>query len=338
MSARLEISPRVLIVTYALDPTADYVLRELNTRGVPFWRTDLADFPTRSTLCAELRSDGQRAGWAGGWRDRSRGIDFSHLRAVWWRKPTPYEFAETMSGPERQFAATQAKQAMTVLGSLPGVLWVNRPQANADSTKPVQLAAAVESGLQVPETLITNEPAEVAAFARRCGGRIVTKVLGSIVHTEHGRRGQLYTQRVPAEQWDEPRIALTAHLFQREITDKAYEVRVTVVDRQLFSVAIRPPHGSVGRPADGEPQLDWRQNAKAFTHSAIALPGNVQDGIREMMARLGLVFAALDFIVDQNGTHHMVDVNPGGQWAWIEITRGAISHAIADLLEKGQAG
>ncbi|MFD7342344.1 nuclear transport factor 2 family protein, partial [Streptomyces violascens] len=36
--------------TYALGLTADYVPRELNTRGVPFWRTDLADFPTRSTL------------------------------------------------------------------------------------------------------------------------------------------------------------------------------------------------------------------------------------------------------------------------------------------------
>ncbi|WP_154402608.1 hypothetical protein [Nocardioides speluncae] len=339
MSARGETAPRVLVVTYALDPTADYVLRELNARGVPFWRTDLADFPTRSILRAELRSDGQRSDgqrsrWAGGWHDRSRGVDFSALRAVWWRKPTPHEFAETMSGPELQFAATQAKQAMTVLGSLPGVLWVNRPQANADCTKPVQLAAAVEAGLPVPETLITNDPAEVAAFAERCGGRIVTKVLGGIVHTENGKRGQLYTRRVPAEQWDDSRIALTAHLFQREITDKAYEIRVTVVDEQQFPVAIRPTHTL----ADGEPQLDWRQNSKSFTHSATTLPGNLQYGIRQMMDRLGLVFAALDFIVDQKGAHHLVDVNPGGQWAWIETTRDAISYAIADLLEKGQAG
>lgn len=257
---------------------------------------------------------------------------------MWWRKPTLHEFAETMSGPELQFAATQAKQAMTVLGSLPAVLWVNRPQANADCTKPVQLAAAVESGLLVPATMITNDPAEVAAFAERCGGRIVTKVLGGIVHTEEGKRGQLYTRRVPPEQWDDPRIALTAHLFQREITAKAYEIRVTVVDGQLFPVAITPARSPAEWPADGEPQVDWRQNSKEFNHTATALPGNVQDGIREMMDRLGLVFAALDFIVDQNGAHYLVDVNPGGQWAWIETTRDAISTAIADLLEKGHTG
>ncbi|MER7000155.1 MvdC/MvdD family ATP grasp protein [Streptomyces sp. NPDC000410] len=96
-STRGEASPRVLVVTYPLDPTADYVLAELNSRGVPFWRTDLADFPTRSTLHAELRPDGR---WAGSWHSLARGVGLSELRAVWWRKPAGHEFAETMSSPE----------------------------------------------------------------------------------------------------------------------------------------------------------------------------------------------------------------------------------------------
>ncbi|MFG2775320.1 MvdC/MvdD family ATP grasp protein [Streptomyces sp. NPDC048350] len=317
-------APRVLVVTYALDPTADYVLRELNARGVPFWRSDLADFPTRTSLTAELRPDGR---WAGAWHGETRGVDLSELRAVWWRKPTPHDFPETMSEPERRFAATQAKHAMTVLSSLPNVLWVNRPQANADCTKPVQLAVAVESGLHVPETLITNDPDAVAAFAARPGGPIITKVLGGIVHTEGGRRGQLYTRRVPAEQFTDPRIALTAHLFQREITDRAYEIRVTVVDGQLFPVAVHTPPG----PA----RLDWRRDSASLTYTPTTLPGYVQDGIHEMMRRLGLIYSALDFIVDSKGAHHLVDVNAGGQWAWIDLTRDAITQAIADLLEKG---
>ncbi|MFI1205618.1 MvdC/MvdD family ATP grasp protein [Streptomyces sp. NPDC020883] len=313
----------MLVVTYALDPTADFVLRELCARGVPFWRTDLADFPTRTTLNAELRPDGQ---WDGAWSGQERGIDLSELRAVWWRKPTAHAFAETMSGPERRFAATQATQAMTVLGSLPGVLWVNRPQTNADCTKPVQLAAAAQSGLHVPDTLITNDPDAVAPFAQRCGGRIVTKVLGGIVHTEDGKRGQLYTRRVPPEQWHDPRIALTAHLFQREIVNKAYEVRVAVVDGQLFPAEIHATAGAA---------LDWRQNSREHTYRPATLPRHIEDGIRTMMRRLGLVFAALDFIVDTQGAHHLVDVNAGGQWAWIGATRQAITHAIADLLQKG---
>ncbi|MFD9636917.1 hypothetical protein [Streptomyces violascens] len=53
-----------------------------------------------------------------------------------------------------------------------------------------------------------------------------------------------------------------------------------------------------------------------------------------MMRRLGLVFAALDFVVDSTGVHYLIDVNPGGQWAWIDLTRDAIIHALADLLQE----
>lgn len=317
--------PRVLVVTYALDPTADFVLRELNNRGVPFWRTDLSDFPTRTRLRTTLSPSGQ---WVGTMHDETRGMDLSELRAVWWRKPTGFSFPTSMSEPERVFATTQAKQAVSgVLASLPGVLWVNRPERNADCTKPAQLAAAVESGLHVPETLITNDPADVAPFAEHVGGHVITKVLGGIVHTEDGKRGQLYTRRVPAEQIADPRIALTAHLFQREITDKAFEIRVAVVDGQLFPVALHAPAG----PA----RLDWRRDSASLSYNLVTLPGYIQDGIREMMRRLGLVYASLDFIVDSKGAHYLVDVNPGGQWAWIDLTRNAITHAIADLLEKG---
>ncbi|GAA0482995.1 ATP-grasp ribosomal peptide maturase [Streptomyces stramineus] len=317
----------MLVVTFALDPTADYVLRELNARRVPFWRTDLADFPTRSQLSAALGTDGR---WRGAMHDSARGVDLSEVRAVWWRKPTPFAFPETMSAPEQAFATSQAKRAFSgVLGSLPDVLWINRPERNADCTKPRQLAAAAEAGLHVPETLITNNPADVLPFAERCGGRIITKVLGGIVHTENNTRGQLYTHRVTPEQWTDPRIALTAHLFQREITDKAYEIRVTVVNGQVFPVAIHAPSG----PA----RLDWRHDSRSLHYSSALLPSDVQRGIETLMWRLDLSFAALDFIVDSNGTHYLVDVNPNGQWAWIDQTRDAITHALANLLEKGSS-
>lgn len=315
----------MLVVTHDLDPTADFVLRELSRRGVPFWRTDLAHFPLSTALRAELRPDGT---WVGDLRSGGRGVDWSELRAVWWRKPTPFTFAESMSDPERAFAVSQGKRAFSgIFASLPGVLWVNKPERIADCTKPRQLSAATVAGLHVPATLITNDPSSVTPFAMRHGRRIVTKVLGGIVHTEGGQRGQLYTYRVPPEDWPNPRIRLTAHLFQQEIVDKAYEVRVTIVGDRMFPVRIIAP--------DGPGRLDWRRDSGNLRYEADELPRSVERGLVDMMRHLDLVFAGVDLIVDSEGTHWLIDVNAGGQWAWIDLVRDDITRAIADLLEKG---
>lgn len=316
----------MLVVTHDLDPTADVVLEELLRRKVPFWRTDLAHFPQSTKVRAELRPDGS---WVGDFRSVDRGIDWSELRSVWWRKPTPFAFAETMSEPERSFAMSQAKRAFAgVFASLPDVLWVNRPERIADCTKPRQLSAGSAASLSVPATLITNDPHAVRPFAMRYGRRIITKVLGGIVHTEEGARGQIYTSRVDPEDWPNPRISLTAHLFQQEIVDKAYEVRVTIVGDRIFPVQIHAPEGP-GR-------LDWRRDSGNLRYEADELPPAVERGLVDMMERLGLVFAGVDLIVDTAGTHWLVDVNAGGQWAWIDLVRDDITHAIADLLEKGR--
>jgi glutathione synthase/RimK-type ligase-like ATP-grasp enzyme len=288
-------------------------------------RTDLSEFPSRSTIRAELGSGGS---WSGRLAGPAREMQLENLRAVWWRKPSPFSFPVAMSGPERAFGESQARRAFSgVLGSLPEVLWVNRPEAIAGCTKPQQLAAAVRAGLDVPKTLITSDPEAVAEFASRCGGEIVTKSLGSIRYSENGKTGRLYTARVPSEAWADPRISLTAHLFQREIVDKAYEIRVTAVNRRLFPVAIRTPEGP-GR-------LDWRRDISRLSYKPVPLPSAVEEGVHILLHNLGLVFAALDFIVDAAGTHYLVDVNANGQWAWIPNTRDAIARALADLLEKG---
>ncbi|WP_216355944.1 MvdC/MvdD family ATP grasp protein [Streptomyces sp. MP131-18] len=315
----------MLVLTRARDETADYVLRELNRRGVPFMRTDVADFPLRTALSAELRPEGS---WRGALTGASRALALEGLRAVWWRKPTPFGFPSSMSGPERAFAESQARRAVGgILGSSPEVLWVNRPEAIADCTKPRQLSAAAAAGLTVPETLITNRPGDVAEFAERCGGRVVTKSLGSIRYSGEGKNGRLYTSQVPPHRWNDPRISLTAHLFQREITDKAYEIRVAAVDGRLFPVVIRAPEGP-GR-------LDWRRDIDNLNYTSTTLPTAVEEGIHTLLHSLGLVFATLDIIVDTQNVHYLVDVNANGQWGWIDQTHEPIIHALADLLEKG---
>ncbi|TDC77502.1 MvdC/MvdD family ATP grasp protein [Streptomyces hainanensis] len=321
-------APRLLVITAALDPTADLVLRELNHRGVAFLRVDLADFPRRLRLTTQLRPDGS---WGGSLTDGRREIDLAELRAIWWRKPGSFGFTEGMSAPERGWADKQARAGfLGTLNSLPQVVWINRPEHNARCDKPRQLAAAARLGFAVPDTVITTDPGEAAAFAERHRGLVVTKTLGGIVYEEDGQRGGLYTYPIPQGRADDDRIALTAHLFQQRIVDKEFEIRVTVVGDRVFPVEVHAPEGA-GR-------VDWRRDTPNLTYRSTVLPSPMSERILMLTRRFALKFAALDFIVDSRGTHYLVDVNPNGQWSWIPEFRQRVPQALADLLEQESQG
>jgi len=63
------------------------------------------------------------------------------------------------------------------------------------------------------------------------------------------------------------------------------------------------------------------------------VPASVRAGVCRMMSALGLRFAAADFAVTPSGEWYFLDLNPNGQWAWIEHETGLpICAAIADAL------
>jgi hypothetical protein len=62
----------VLVLAEQLDPTADLVVHELNSRQVPVFRFDLAAFPQRVTLRAQLDE-----GWSGVIEGADRAIELA---------------------------------------------------------------------------------------------------------------------------------------------------------------------------------------------------------------------------------------------------------------------
>jgi hypothetical protein len=333
--------PRILVLTADDDPTADFVLHELNARRVPFLRCDPGDFPVSIALAAQLEPGA--AAWggrlrvthpdhrdrAGRGRGRGRELDLWSLRAVYYRRPSDFRFPGELTGAERSFAVAQARHGLFgVLAGLPGLWWVNHPAAMADArVKPYQLTVAAAAGLETPATLITNDPARVRAFAEAVGGRIVTKSLATMVTVDdraNGRSGVLYTADVPEQLWDDPAIAATAHLFQEYLP--GVDVRVAVVDGQLFAAEIHPD--------DPAGPVDIRAHHDQVTYRVIDPPTEVATATRDLVDRLGLVFAALDFRIVPGRGWVLLEVNPNGQWAFVPDLRDSIACAIADTLHK----
>jgi glutathione synthase/RimK-type ligase-like ATP-grasp enzyme len=102
------------------------------------------------------------------------------------------------------------------------------------------------------------------------------------------------------------------------------DVRVTVVGDRLFPTAIRATPGGY--------DVDYRMDLAGATFTPTDLPQETERRLRALMARLGLVYGAIDLRRTPDGDVFL-EVNPAGEWRFIEERTGQpITDAMADLL------
>jgi glutathione synthase/RimK-type ligase-like ATP-grasp enzyme len=196
---------------------------------------------------------------------------------------------------------------------------MNHPAKNAlAANKVTQLFVAREVGLRVPETLVTQSIEEARQFYAANFGRIIAKPLHSgTVETSDGQvESVVYTSRVREEHLNDPGLlARCPTLFQQEL-DKLLDIRVTVVDERMTAVGLAWPElGSV--------PLDIRRDEmRQVRYAPFELGPELRAAIRKLMILLGLRFGALDFVLDHAGNVWFLEINPNGQWAWIDIAGG----------------
>lgn len=313
----------ILILADERDPSADTMALALHDRGATVHRLNTAWFPTQLSVCAQLR--GGR--WIGYLRTEHHVVDLEAIHAVWYRSPKAYRFPPGLNTAEHEHAKVEAKYGFGgVLMSLPA-LWVNHPARLADSAyKPHQLAVAARSGLQVPDTLITNCPESVANFTS--AGKTVNKMLGAVSIVEGGVRKFAHTRAIgDADLADLRGVDATAHQFQRWVP-KAYEARLFVVGGDITAAAIYA-HTEAAH-------IDWRTGYGSNTYEIIEPPAEVIDSVRKLMTEMSLIYGALDFVIGSDESWTFLEINAGGQYGWIEQETGApLTAQLADLLMRG---
>ncbi|MFD8279702.1 ATP-grasp ribosomal peptide maturase [Streptomyces solisilvae] len=317
----------VLVLTRPTDATADLVIAELNERSVPVHRLDPRDFPETLTMAARIGPD--RTSWEGALRGQHRDVSLTDVRSVYYRRPGTPRIHPDMPEQDARWAQAEAQAGFSGLMYWLPCLWVNHPHRNAWATyPPVALAAAVRSGLTVPQTLITNDPNEAREFVTALPGQVAAyKALGTTRPSDQDDRPQaLWTTQVRPDEINDS-VALTAHQFQ-EWVDKAYEVRLTAVGDQLFAAEIH-----AGSDAS---RIDFRADYDSLSYKPCQVPEPIARGIHMLMFMFGLQYVALDFLVNPHGRWYLIDVNPNGQWGFIPDLRTPITRALADLLERAQ--
>jgi glutathione synthase/RimK-type ligase-like ATP-grasp enzyme len=193
---------------------------------------------------------------------------------------------------------------------------MNHPAANARAAnKLYQLTVAGNVGLLVPDTIVTQSAQAAREFWERHRGYVVIKPLSvGYVETREGRiEGQIFTSKLQAQHLVDDSLLARCPSFLQEEVRNGSDVRVTIVDSRLTALRLhrhnRDPNCVDIRRGDMT-ELDYEN---------VSIPERVCASLCQLMTRLDLRFGAADFIVRQDGAWVFLEVNPNGQWAWMDL-------------------
>ncbi|MGN6228731.1 MAG: ATP-grasp domain-containing protein [Dyella sp.] len=177
----------------------------------------------------------------------------------------------------------------------------------------VQLQAAREVGLSFPELVVTNDVRDVKMMLERWPKLVFKTFYPHSWRSE--ATGKVFSISVKLLDRDselpEEAIALSPGIFQRYI-EKAYDVRVTIIGDRFFSVQMRQN--------DGVAYVDWRDHMEDedMLMEVVSIPAPIEDKLRALMKRLGLVYGCIDLVVDREGNVYFLEVNQAGQFLFLE--------------------
>jgi hypothetical protein len=194
--------------------------------------------------------------------------------------------------------------------------------------KIVQLQTARGAGLNVPQTLISTDARALREFAAR--QRCVTKGIVNAFHLDGKDLRSAFTSFVDAEALGQYDPTGVATLLQTAV-EAAAMWRVVVVGGKTLGFRFHGPQ--LGQVADSRPIERHLEGAYS------PVPHTVAEKLLQMCRALDIEFASADFIEDPHGELWFLDLNPEGQWAFLEDRFGVrISDEIVRLADSSNGG
>ena len=261
----------------------------------------------------------------------------SEITAVWDRRPiAPSELPLKNNDAIDKHNLTEACGFLSFLRyylkDIPSI--GNIVNDRVAASKMLQYKVAAEIGFSFPQTCFSNQKEPFWELAEQFESLVLKPIENSDIWLDESELDYVfYAQKVPSNSVAEvPEAAFTQTVtFAQNYVEKAFEVRVTVVDSEVFACKIDSQTQN-----EDQGKVDWRQGYDyGLKHSIFDLPEKVSEKCKMFLHKMGLRFGCFDFIVTPEGQYVFLECNPNGQWLWIELETGlSISAAIARSLTK----
>ena len=318
----------LLVVTNKSDLACDFLILRLKERKVSFIRLNTEDYGKQYEI--DLTVSQHESALTVTFSDRLR-VSADQIAAVYFRQPHLPELSPEIASQDREFAIREIREQFRSLWRLiDEQKWINHPRRLwLASNKIEQLSVAARIGFTIPDTLVTRSLPKLRQFFDSHQGRIICKaVKNGFIYDQNGATVAL-TQRIGEDYFTYASdFAPIPSIYQPEIR-KVYDIRVIVVRHNVYSTAIHSQEHA-------ETEVDWRAWDLcdfSLRHEPIELPNHIVNFCRNITAHYSLSYSAIDLVLGQDGNYYFLELNPNGQWAWIEYKTGyPIRDAIIDNL------
>lgn len=316
---------RVVVITGRSDAHIPFVERHLR---VPLTVFDMRDLADGAALTFDMVGEKMLVTY--------EGTPLDNVCGVWFRKPQAIQ-RDTLPVVDtyKPYALDALeKHALLFIDAFDDAVWVSNYYGMLRaSNKNLQPVVAKQLGFRVPDTIITSNADDAQAFIDKhpvCVSKSLTTTYPEI----DGKQQILLTTLIDKNNRpDLTNLYLAPSIFQ-EAVDTAQDIRVTVVGDKVF-----PAYMNSGVEQEGG-HTTTRDNrlGKPYITAIRDFPKGIARKCVELNHALGLNLGAIDLLLDKEGEYWFLEINPNGQWAFVEEATGLpIGKTIARLLESGVA-
>lgn len=313
----------ILILTDKNDVHVNVLTKLLKQDSIPFFRFNL---DTKSLEKTKVSFSGNK--WV--IRTSNKTLNMDDVKVIWNRKT----FVQLMLDEQDkgyEFNIWKNEWNKTLLGiyySLKDRKWLNYYRNNHKAeNKYLQMDIAEKLEFSIPPYLLSNNKKEILKFCK-LNNKVVLKLMNQDFYKVSDKKFLgFYVNIVKADDFKDFAENEENPIFLQKYIEKQYEVRYTVVGEEHFVCRIDSQKSKVA-------STDWRKYDISNTpHSQIQPPKELKEKVCRLMKELNLTYGALDFIVDNDNNWWFLEVNPSGQYLWIEdLTGMPITNSIKNNL------
>lgn len=254
-------------------------------------------------------------------------ISGEKIKGVWWRRLVPPPLGR-FNKALQEYCVGEYRAFFEWFEDilLDKVQWVSRPSMIARANnKANQLRCAYSLGFRTLETIFTNSPLLAGKFVADIP-TVYKSISTPRVPLSEDVHSTVFTTLLTMKSLKRLDGLVTCPAILQRFCQKVGDVRVTVFGDAVFAVLIESQGNERTR-------VDFRTEGRNLPHHVHQLPLAEEERCRKLVAMMGLAFGAIDLALHDDGTYTFFEINPNGQWGWLEEKTGLpMRHALLNLL------